>query len=113
LNISWRLHYLWNSTNPDTNVQPGQAIHLNFATSIEVLKGRLHMGVKRLLPLPADPQIAPLRRPTPIAREAWSASAGRALHLSNKDLLFFNTYFEVEAKPHGGDGSNFRWVHKF
>ncbi len=44
-NVSWRLHYLWNSTNPDTNVQPGQAIHLNFATSVEVLKGRLHMGV--------------------------------------------------------------------
>ena len=33
---------------------------------------------------------------------------------SNKDVLFFNTYFEVEARNRTeGVRLNFRWVHKF
>lgn len=43
--VSARLHYLWNSANNDPfvgfgirNTQPGQAFHMNYATSYEVLK---------------------------------------------------------------------------
>lgn len=113
-NISWRLHYLWNSTNPDTNVQPGQAIHLNFATSIEVLKGRLHMGVNGYY----LQQITDSRlngAPIPNSMESVVGIGPGALYIfSNKDLLFFNTYFEVEARNRTeGVRLNFRWVHKF
>jgi len=113
-NISWRLHYLWNSTNPDTNVQPGQAIHLNFATSVEVLKGRLHMGVNGYY----LQQITDSRlngSPIPDSKESVVGIGPGALYIfSNKDLLFFNTYFEVEARNRTeGVRLNFRWIHKF
>jgi len=46
LEVSARLHYLWNSENDSpfvalnaSNVQPGQAFHANYAASYEVLKG--------------------------------------------------------------------------
>ena len=46
LEVSVRLHYLWNSTNKSPfvglgikDMQPGQAFHTNYATSYEVLKG--------------------------------------------------------------------------
>ena len=45
LEVSARLHYLWNSVNRDPfvglgikNMQPGQAFHTNYATSYEVIK---------------------------------------------------------------------------
>jgi hypothetical protein len=45
MEFSARVHYLWNSANDDPfagfgirNVQPGQAFHLNYATSYEVRK---------------------------------------------------------------------------
>jgi hypothetical protein len=44
--FSARVHYLWNSTNNDPfvgfgvrNMQPGEAIHINYATSYELFKG--------------------------------------------------------------------------
>jgi hypothetical protein len=43
--LSARVHYLWNSTNNDPfigfrieNMQPGQAVHINYATSYELFK---------------------------------------------------------------------------
>ena len=48
---SWRFHYLWNSKNSDPqklfnadNVQPGQAFHLNYAFSYQILEG-LRIGI--------------------------------------------------------------------
>src|SRR5580704_4758225 len=45
LEVSARFHYLWNSVNKDPfvgfgiqNMQPGQAFHTNYATSLEVMK---------------------------------------------------------------------------
>jgi hypothetical protein len=45
IELSARLHYLWNSTNNDPfvgfgirNMQPGQAFHVNYATSYELWK---------------------------------------------------------------------------
>jgi len=113
-NVSWRLHYLWNSTNPDTNVQPGQAIHLNFATSVEMLKGRLHLGINGYY----LQQITDSRLNGSPIHDSWERVVGigpGALYIfSNKDVLFFNTYFEVEARNRTeGVRLNFRWIHKF
>jgi hypothetical protein len=113
-NVSWRLHYLWNSTNPDTNVQPGQAIHLNFATSFEVVKGRLHLGANGYY----LQQITDSRldgSPIPDSKESVVGIGPGALYIfSSKDLLFFNAYFEVEARNRTeGARLNFRWIHKF
>ncbi len=51
LETSWRFHYLWNSKNNDpplvfkaSSVQPGQAFHLNYAVSYEILSG-LRVGI--------------------------------------------------------------------
>lgn len=51
LETSWRFHYLWNSENHSPpryflaeSVQPGQAFHLNYALSYEILDG-LRTGV--------------------------------------------------------------------
>ncbi len=112
-NVSWRLHYLWNSTNPDTNVQAGQAIHLNFATSVELLKGRLHVGFNGYY----LQQITDSRlngSPIPDSKESVVGIGPGALYIfSNKDVLFFNTYFEVEARNRTeGVRLNIRWVHK-
>jgi hypothetical protein len=113
-NVSWRLHYLWNSTNPDTDYQPGQAIHLNFATSVEVLKSQLHLGVNGYyLQQITDSQLNDV--PIPDSKERVVAIGPGALYIfSSKDVLFFNTYFEVEARNRTeGVRLNFRWIHKF
>jgi hypothetical protein len=51
LETSWRFHYLWNSKNHSPSpsfqadsIQPGQAFHLNYALSYEILDG-LRAGV--------------------------------------------------------------------
>jgi hypothetical protein len=113
-NISWRLHYLWNSTNPDTDIQPGQAIHLNFATSVEVVKGRLHLGMNGYYLQQITDSLHD-GAPIPESKERVVAIGPGALYLfSNNDLLFFNTYFEVEARNRTeGARINFRWIHKF
>ena len=51
LEVSARLHYLWNSENAEpfrglraTSIQPGQAFHANYAASYELFEG-LRLGV--------------------------------------------------------------------
>ena len=41
---SWRLHYLWCSTNHKTHIQPGQAVHFNYAIDYAVTE-QLILGV--------------------------------------------------------------------
>ena len=52
--LSWRVHYLWNAKNDDPNkllsnnaedTQAGQAVHLNFASSYEVVEKMLRLGI--------------------------------------------------------------------
>ena len=42
---SWRLHYLWNAENDDTDIQAGQAVHANFASAYEIVPQILRVGV--------------------------------------------------------------------
>lgn len=113
-NVSWRLHYLWNSRNPDTNVQPGQAIHLNFATSVEVVRGKLHLGVNGYyLQQITDSNLDGTAIPN--SKESVIGIGPGALYVfSTRDLLFFNAYYEVEARNRfEGARLNLRWIHKF
>lgn len=41
---SWRLHYLWCGTNHKTHIQPGQAIHFNYAIDYAVTE-QLILGI--------------------------------------------------------------------
>ena len=46
--VSWRLHYLWNGENDDFlagDLEPGQAVHANFAAAYEVLPKQLRVGL--------------------------------------------------------------------
>ena len=112
--MSWRLHYLWSSTNSDTEYQPAAAIHLNFATSVEVLKDRIHLGVNGYyLQQITDSRLNDV--PIPNSKETVVAIGPGALYIfSSKDVLFFNTYFEVEARNRRGSAPQFfRWIHKY
>ncbi|HEY5704758.1 MAG TPA: transporter [Terrimicrobiaceae bacterium] len=113
-NVSWRLHYLWNSRNPDTDVQPGQAIHLNFATSFEIIQSRMHLGANGYwLQQITDSNIDGVDIPN--SREGVIGIGPGALYaFSRKDVVFFNTYWEVRARNRTeGVRINLRWIHKF
>jgi hypothetical protein len=113
-NVSWRLHYLWNGENDETHIQPGQAIHLNFATSVEVIPRRLHVGLNGyLLEQITDSQFNGVDIPN--SRESViGVGPGILYAFSERDLLFVNAYAEMEARNRP-EGMRFgiRWLHKF
>jgi hypothetical protein len=122
LTASVRLHYLWNSKNDDPNAlfgavddtQPGQAIHLNFASALEVLPKRLRVGVNGYY----------LKQITYAERDGHKASGlkervlgigpGAVWHFSQNDHFFVNFYVETfaEYRPEGLR-LNLRYTHHF
>ena len=42
--MSWRLHYVWSTKNTETNIQAGNALHLNYDMEYQVLP-KLWLGV--------------------------------------------------------------------
>jgi len=121
--ITWRLHYLWNAENDDPledlygdadETQAGHAVHVNFASSYEVLPKRLRLGINGYyLEQIADNEIEGVD--VDKSREKVLAlGPGGVLHLSQNDHLFFNSYFETEAENRTeGMRFNFRWTHHF
>ena len=119
---SARIHYLWNSKNnrPNTtlfpgadDVQSGQAIHLNFASSYEVLPKRLHVGlngyyVKQITDSEVDGNKVSGRE------QLLGIGPGAVWHFSPDDHLWLNVYFETlaEVRPEG-IRANLRWTHHF
>lgn len=106
--FSARFHYLWNSTNNDPfmgfgirNMQPGQAFHMNYATSYEVWKNvRLGFNGYWLQQL-TDHQIngSDVRN----SRER-TVGLGPGIQLSGREIWFrLNGYIETDVhnRPSG------------
>lgn len=124
--ISWRLHYLWNGENDgfraapggppspvDLKLEPGQAIHANFAFAYEVKPKQLRVGLNGYF----FEQISDTKVNGTNVNDDESAFAigpGAVYHFSQDTHLFFNTYFEsnAENRPEG-DRFNLRFVHHF
>jgi hypothetical protein len=113
LTASWRLHYLWNAENSDTDVQPGQAVHANFASSYELLPNRLRAGIngyyfRQITDSKVDGVSVSGRE------QVLGIGPGALWSISRSNHLFFNIYFEsnVKNRPEG-ERFQVRWVHHF
>ena len=118
--VSWRLHYLWNGINDEpwvaykaNRTQAGQAIHLNFATSYELIAKRLRVGLngyylKQITASKVDGVSVPGKE------QVLGIGPGALYSFSPNDHLFLNAYFETAAENRT-EGQRFllRWVHHF
>jgi hypothetical protein len=104
LSISSRIHYLWNSDNEKpmemynaNNITPGQSIHFNYATSLEIFNNfRLGLAgyyLKQISPSQIDGN-------SQINSEEEVFSFGPGCHLMTKNRLqlHFNYYHEFFSK---------------
>jgi len=123
--VSGRFHYLWNGENDDPfigfgldDVQAGEAVHANFATSYEVIPKQLRVGINGYW----LEQISATEG-TPQAGSAFdlhddemvlAVGPGALLSFSQNSHLFFNAYFETET-DNRPEGERFvlRFVHHF
>jgi len=106
--FSTRLHYLWNSANSAPfvgfgirNMHPGQAFHVNYATSFEVWKN-VRLGFNGYwLQQVTDHQINGIS--VPDSRER-TVGLGPGIQFSGRDLWFrLNSYIETDVhnRPSG------------
>lgn len=120
---STRLHYLWNAKNTDPNLvlfgpearstQAGQAFFANFATEYEVVK-KLYVGVNgyylnQFTDTKVNDHNVSGRR-----ERVWALGPGALYSFSKDHNLFFNVYFERDARnrPQGASGI-IRYVYHF
>ncbi|OGV68083.1 MAG: phenol degradation protein meta [Lentisphaerae bacterium RIFOXYA12_FULL_48_11] len=109
LNLSWRLHYLWNGKNSDPALSPeigdtqaGQAFHGNFAASYEVVPKMLQLGVngyylKQTTDSEADGNSVDGKE------QVFGVGPGALMSFSKDTHLFLCAYFEsgAEYRPEG------------
>ncbi len=123
--VSWRLHYLWNDDNDefravpggpapvDLKLEPGQAVHANFAAAYEVLPKQLRLGVNGYwFDQISDTEIEGVN--VNDDEKVFAIGPGAVWHFSQDTHLFLNAYFEsgAENRPEG-DRYNMRIVHHF
>lgn len=120
--VSTRIHYLWNAENTDPNrafagaddTQAGQAIHLNFASAYEVIPNKLRIGIngyylKQITDTEVNGDDLSGSR-----EQVFAIGPGLLFHFSADTHLFFNAYFETEARNRPeGQRYNLRLVHHF
>ena len=108
--VSTRIHYLWNDKNDDPNpalgvddVQAGQAIHLNYASSYEVLPNRFRIGINGyFLKQLTETEYGGIK--VDGSEEKVFAIGPGLLYSFSKDAhLFLNMFFEqnAEMRPEG------------
>jgi len=110
---SWRLHYLWNDENDDTDIQPGQADHANFACSYEAIPKQLRVGVNGyFLEQVTDTELD--GDDINDDESVFAVGPGALYSFSQDTHLFFNVYFETSAdnRPEG-EKIILRFVHHF
>jgi anthranilate 1,2-dioxygenase (deaminating, decarboxylating) large subunit len=124
LTLSTRIHYLWNDENgrPDvlwqaagaTRVQPGQAVHLNFATEYEVIEKRLRVGINGYYLKQISDTSMNGRSVAGTREEVLGIGPGLVFHINQNNHLFFNAYFETMV-DNRTEGMKFllRFVHHF
>jgi len=118
--VSWRLHYLWNAKNTDPFVgsgaddtQAGQAFHANFAASYEMVPKKFRLGVNGyFLRQLTDSKVNGSQ--VDGKEQVLAVGPGALFSFSQNDHLFFNAYFETNAK-YRPEGQRFvlRLVHHF
>ncbi|MDH3998018.1 MAG: transporter [Desulfuromonadales bacterium] len=123
--VSWRLHYLWNGENDefratpaglapvDLDLEPGQAVHANFAMAYEVLPKQLRLGLNGYwFDQITDTEVE--GNDVGDDEKVFAIGPGAVWHLSQDSHLFFNSYFEssAENRPEG-DRYTLRFVHHF
>lgn len=120
---SWRLHYLWNDENDDPSnrlypgvddIQAGQAIHVNFASSYEVVPKALHAGVNGYYLDQITDNKVDGHKVDGTQEKVFAIGPGLVYHLDQDHHLFLNLYFETmaENRPEG-TRLNIRYVHHF
>jgi hypothetical protein len=123
--VSWRAHYLWNGENDDPfiganldEIQAGEAVHANFASSYEVIPQQLRVGVngywlKQISATEGKTQ-AGITIDLHDDEMVFAVGPGALLSLSQDTHLFFNAYFETEtdSRPEG-EKFVLRFVHHF
>ena len=117
--LSWRIHYLWNDENDHPFIvfpgktQAGEAVHLNFASSYEILSHQLRAGIngyylKQVTASTVSGGAIPGRE------QVLGLGPGAIYSFSQNDHIFANIYFELAAENRP-EGERFilRWVHHF
>lgn len=120
--VSTRIHYLWNDTNDDPAPRPGglpgevkagEAVHANFTAAYNVY-GPLRLGLnayglKQLSATEVDGASEAGSK-----EQVFGIGPGALWSFSQETHLFFNAYFESDAKARTeGERYNLRLVHHF
>jgi len=111
--LSTRVLYLWNAENDDpsteinapgtTDVQAGQAFHMNFASAFEVVPKWFRVGVNGYwLTQTTDNQTNGIDD-IDSREQVFAIGPGAVVHFGQNAHLFFNAYFETgaENRPEG------------
>ncbi len=120
---SWRAHYLWNAENDSPSdllfpgagdTRAGQAIHVNFAASHELLEKRLRIGangyfLKQITDSEVDGDSVSGSK-----EQVLGIGPGLLYSFSANDHVFCNLYFETltENRPEG-IRAVLHWAHHF
>jgi hypothetical protein len=117
--VDWRVNYIWSSSNDDPfvglgvdEVQPGQAVYANFASSYEVLPKQLRVGVNGYwLQEITNSKVGDDEQGQ---EQVLALGPGLLWSLSQNTHVFFNAYWETEVR-HRPEGERFvlRLVHHF
>jgi hypothetical protein len=114
-----RFHYLWCSENDRPgggreSTQAGQAIHFNYATEYEIIPNMLRAGVNGYYLKQLAKSEYNDKKFSGTKEQVFAVGPGLIFSFSKDNHLFFNAYFEMEARNRPqANRYNFRWVHHF